>query len=68
VISAEEVTGPYDVIAAARPASERHLADEVVPRIRELRGVIRVLPAVVLEDRDALREPASPGRASGVAA
>lgn len=51
VISAEDVSGPYDVIARARGPSLDELARLVVARIQLLDGVTRTLacPVVHLE-------------------
>lgn len=43
--SADDLTGPFDAIALASAASSRELLEGVLPRIRELPGVTRVLPA-----------------------
>ena len=48
VESAEDLTGPYDAIAVATAGSVRELFDTVIPRIRDLPGVTRVLPAPLL--------------------
>jgi hypothetical protein len=52
--SAEDLTGPYDAIAVAIAGSTRELFDVVVPRIRELPGVTRVLPAPLMVSVPAL--------------
>jgi DNA-binding Lrp family transcriptional regulator len=44
VVSAEDLTGPYDAIAVVRPRSVRHLVEEIIEEIRKLPGVIRALP------------------------
>lgn len=51
VISAEDVSGPYDVIARARAPSLDELAKVVVAKIQLLDGVTRTLacPVVHLE-------------------
>jgi DNA-binding Lrp family transcriptional regulator len=45
VISADDLTGPYDAIAVARASSSRDLFQRVLPEIRELPGVTHALPA-----------------------
>lgn len=52
--SAEDLTGPYDAIALATAGSTRELLDIVVPKIRELPGVTRVLPAPLVDSVPAL--------------
>ena len=63
VVSADDLTGPYDAIAVAKADSIRDLFDSVVPRIRELPGVIQALPAPLARafaegDRSPERVPA----------
>jgi hypothetical protein len=45
VVSAEELSGPFDAIALTSTSSTRHPIDEVVAAIQDLPGVIRALPA-----------------------
>jgi DNA-binding Lrp family transcriptional regulator len=47
VISAQQVTGAFDVIALARSTSAQDLAEGVLARIRNVPGVIRALPAML---------------------
>ena len=60
VVSADDLTGPFDAIALARVDSSRDLFDSVLPRIRELPGVTQALPAPLVRafDRDGARVPA----------
>ena len=48
VISAEDLTGPYDAIALARADSSRTLTDQVVSAIERVPGVIRALAAPLI--------------------
>ncbi len=48
VISAEDVSGPYDVIARARARNLDELATSVVARIQLLDGVTRTLACPVV--------------------
>lgn len=64
VVSAEDVTGAYDAIAVARSDSMRHLNEVILPRIRNLPGVTRALPAPLLDSRENDRESGSPFRVS----
>jgi AsnC-like helix-turn-helix protein len=45
IVSAEDLTGPYDAIAVANADSSRDLFDRILPEIRELPGVTQALPA-----------------------
>ena len=45
VVSAEDLTGPYDAIAVANAESSRDLFDRILPEIRGLDGVTQALPA-----------------------
>lgn len=45
---ADDLTGAYDAIAVAAAGSMQELFEAVVPRIRDLPGVTRALPAPVL--------------------
>ena len=55
VISADDLTGPYDAIAVARASSSRDLFQRVLPEIRELPGVTQALPAPL--EHEVLGEP-----------
>ena len=71
VISADDVTGAYDVIALARSGSIRQLTEVLLPEILRLPGVMRALPAPLLDDPGGDRESGAPFRvavASGRAA
>jgi len=48
VITAEDLTGPYDAIALARADSSRGLSEQVVAAIERLPGVIRALSAPLI--------------------
>jgi DNA-binding Lrp family transcriptional regulator len=48
VLTADDLTGPYDAIALARSDSTRSLANDVVSQIQELPGVIRALSAPLI--------------------
>jgi DNA-binding Lrp family transcriptional regulator len=48
VISAEDLTGPYDAIALARADSSKGLTEQVVAAIERLPGVIRALSAPLI--------------------
>jgi DNA-binding Lrp family transcriptional regulator len=47
VISADGVTGPYDVVALAEAATLEELSRRVIGRIQAVEGVIRTLPCTV---------------------
>jgi DNA-binding Lrp family transcriptional regulator len=66
VVSAEDVTGAYDAIAVARSGSMRHLTEVILPEIRKLPGVMRALPAPLLDGSGDHRgaEPSRDGSAS----
>jgi AsnC-like helix-turn-helix protein len=49
VESTNDLTGPFDAIALASAESERDLFEMVVPRIREVPGVIQALPAPLID-------------------
>ncbi|HEX9237101.1 MAG TPA: Lrp/AsnC ligand binding domain-containing protein [Actinomycetota bacterium] len=48
VVSAEDLTGPFDAIALARSDSTRSFHEHVVAEIQKLPGVIRALPAPLI--------------------
>jgi DNA-binding Lrp family transcriptional regulator len=48
VVSADAVTGPYDVIALAEARSLRDLSRLVVDRIQDIDGVTRTLTCPVI--------------------
>jgi DNA-binding Lrp family transcriptional regulator len=48
VISAQDLTGPFDAIVLARSDSTRDLTDQLVARIQHLPGVIRALSAPLI--------------------
>jgi DNA-binding Lrp family transcriptional regulator len=48
VISADGVTGPYDVVALAETANLEELSRGVIGRIQAIEGVIRTLPCAVV--------------------
>ena len=48
VISAQDLTGPYDAIVLARSDSTRNLTEQLVARIQHLPGVIRALSAPLI--------------------
>jgi DNA-binding Lrp family transcriptional regulator len=52
VISADDLSGPYDAIAVASASSSRELVDRVLPEIRELPGVTQALLAPLSNARD----------------
>jgi DNA-binding Lrp family transcriptional regulator len=47
ILTAESVSGPYDVIAFATSASVQDLYGSVLDRIRQVHGVTHALPAPV---------------------
>ena len=57
MVSAEDVTGPYDVIARAEAATVDELGKMVVSRVQMIDGITRTLtcPVVHLVGRRALR-------------
>ena len=61
VITAQDLTGPYDAIALARSDSTRSLTDQVVVQIQQLPGVIRALSAPLIGSLG-LQAPALGGR------
>ena len=48
VISADGVTGPYDVVALAEASTLDELSRGVIGRIQAIEGVIRTLPCTVV--------------------
>jgi hypothetical protein len=48
VACAEDLSGPFDAIALAGSGSTGQLMEGIVAKIRELPGVIRVLPAPLI--------------------
>jgi DNA-binding Lrp family transcriptional regulator len=48
VISAQDLTGPYDAIVLARSDSTSNLTEQLVARIQDLPGVIRALSAPLI--------------------
>jgi DNA-binding Lrp family transcriptional regulator len=49
VVSASDLKGPYDAIAHIRARSRSHLHEIVLPEIRNLPGVDRVISALATE-------------------
>jgi DNA-binding Lrp family transcriptional regulator len=64
VISADDVTGAYDVIAVAQSGSMQHLEEVVLPEILRVPGVMRALPAPLLDGQGGDRESGAPFRVS----
>ena len=52
IVSADDLSGPYDAIAIASASSPRDLFDRVLPEIRELPGVTQALPAPLVRAED----------------
>jgi len=52
IVSADDLSGPYDAIAIASASSARDLFDRVLPEIRELPGVTQALPAPLVRAED----------------
>jgi hypothetical protein len=48
IVSADDLTGPYDAIALASANSSRDLFERVLPEIRKLPGVTQALPAPLM--------------------
>lgn len=48
VVSAEDLSGPFDAIALAGSDSTRGLIDGIVAEIHRLPGVLRALPAPLI--------------------
>jgi DNA-binding Lrp family transcriptional regulator len=66
VVSAEDLSGPFDAIALVRSDSTRSLTEEVVAQIGRLPGVIRALSAPLIRSIGEPR-PREPGWMSDVA-
>ena len=64
VVSADDVTGAYDAIAVVRSGSMRHLTEVVLEEIRGLPGVMRALPAPMLDAPAEERESGAAFRVS----
>jgi DNA-binding Lrp family transcriptional regulator len=64
IVSADDVTGAYDVIAVAESGSMRHLTEIVLAEIRRLPGVVRALPAPLLDGSTKERGSGAPFRVS----
>jgi len=47
VVFAEDVSGPYDALALARPDRDGHGLEDILEQIRDLPGVLRALAAPV---------------------
>ena len=62
VISAQDLTGPYDAIALARSDSTRSLTEQVVAEIQKLPGVIRALSAPLIGSQGQMRTVEPGGR------
>ena len=62
VISAQDLTGPYDAIALARSDSTRSLTEQVVAQIQYLPGVIRALSAPLIGSLGQIRATDLRGR------
>jgi AsnC-like helix-turn-helix protein len=60
VISAEDLSGPFDAIALAGSASTHSLTEQVVAEIQKIPGVIRALSAPLIGSIGAARA-AEPG-------
>ena len=52
IVTADDLSGPYDAIALASASSARDLFDRVLPEIRELPGVSQALPAPLVRVED----------------
>ncbi|MDQ4005475.1 MAG: Lrp/AsnC ligand binding domain-containing protein, partial [Actinomycetota bacterium] len=48
VVCADDLSGPFDAIALAGSGSTGQLMEGIVAKIRELPGVLRVLPAPLI--------------------
>jgi DNA-binding Lrp family transcriptional regulator len=57
VMSAEDISGPYDAIALARSDSSDDLVDDVVEPIRRLPGVTRAIVAPLNGHGATARDP-----------
>ncbi len=49
VVSADDVTGPYDVIVRVRSSSMDHLGGLVVSRLQTIEGITRTLTCPVVD-------------------
>lgn len=49
VVEAEEVTGPYDVIARVQAATVEGLGRGVVSRVQQVKGIVRTLTCPVVD-------------------
>jgi hypothetical protein len=49
IVSAQGLRGPYDAIAIARSASAHHSIAGIVAEVRSLPGVMRAIPATVVD-------------------
>jgi hypothetical protein len=58
--STEDVSGPFDAIALVSAGSARELFNAVLPRIREVPGVSRVLPAPLVRSLPSLVSAGAP--------
>lgn len=48
VVSAEGVTGPYDIVALAEARNLEELSRRVIGSIQSIEGVLRTLPCTVV--------------------
>jgi DNA-binding Lrp family transcriptional regulator len=48
VVLAEDVTGPYDVIARVEADTVNHLGELVISKIQEVKGITRTLTCTVV--------------------
>ena len=62
VISAQDLTGPYDAIALAGSDSTRILTEQVVAQIQQIPGVIRALSAPLIGSIGRVVAPGPGGR------
>jgi hypothetical protein len=70
VVSADNLSGPYDAIALVQSRSTRELMDGVLAEVRRVPGVIRALPATLTRSlrNDASGRAAAPQAGARVAA
>jgi DNA-binding Lrp family transcriptional regulator len=52
VVSAQDVTGPYDVIARVEAPSAAELASGLISRLKTLSGVTRTITCPIVEPTD----------------